>query len=129
VMEALQERGLLRRNAPHLVSDLPFLVPTYVWWEGPFYGIGLRVYDLLAGRYGFGRSRNLSREETLERIPTLRTEGLRGGVLYHDGQFDDTRLLIHLARTAVEQGAILLNYAPVIELVRDSDGMVGGLIA
>jgi glycerol-3-phosphate dehydrogenase len=129
VMEALQERGLLRRNAPHLVSDLPFLVPTYVWWEGPFYGIGLRVYDLLAGRYGFGRSRNLSREETLERIPTLRTEGLRGGVLYHDGQFDDTRLLIHLARTAAEQGAVLLNYAPVLELLRESDGMVGGLVA
>src|SRR5262245_48127143 len=88
VMGALKERGILRKNAPHLVHDLAFVVPTYDWWEGPFYGIGLRVYDMLAGRYGFGRSQNLSREETLQRIPTLKTEGLRGGVSYYDGQFD-----------------------------------------
>lgn len=129
VMEALKERGILRRNAPHLVSDLPFIVPTYGWWEGPFYGIGLRVYDLLAGRYGFGRSGNLSKEETLKRIPTLKTEGLRGGVLYHDGQFDDSRLLIHLARTAEEQGATLINYAPVEKLLRNVENVVHGYIA
>ena len=70
VMEALKERGLLRQNAPHLVHDLPFVVPNYSWWEAPFYGIGLKVYDLLAGKYGFGKSRILSREETLERLPT-----------------------------------------------------------
>src|SRR6201994_3416119 len=72
VMEALKERGLLRQNAPHLVHELAHIVPSYSWWETPFYGIGLKVYDLLAGKYGFGRSRILSREETLERIPTLR---------------------------------------------------------
>src|SRR5216110_1943607 len=99
VMEALKERGLLRRNAPHLVRDLAFVVPNYEWWETPFYGIGMKVYDLLAGRYGFGKSRLLSRAEVLERIPTLEPEGLRGGVLYYDGQFDDSRLLIDLALT------------------------------
>ena len=79
VMEALKERGILRRNAPHLVHDLRFIVPNYQWWEAPFYGVGMKVYDALAGRYNFGRSRNLTVEETLERIPTLETGGLRGG--------------------------------------------------
>src|SRR6185436_9547589 len=104
VMEALKERGLLRQNAPHLVSDLGFVVPNYEWWEAPFYGVGLKVYNLLAGRYGFGASEILSREETLERLPTIKTEGLRGGVVYYDGQFDDARLLVNLVVTAAEQG-------------------------
>ncbi|MFQ5538625.1 MAG: glycerol-3-phosphate dehydrogenase/oxidase [Gemmatimonadota bacterium] len=129
VVEALKERGLLRTNAPHLVHDLPFVVPNYKWWEAPFYGIGMRVYDALAGRYGFGQSRNLSTEETLERIPNIATEGLRGGVLYHDGQFDDARLLIALARTAHEQGAAVLNYAPVTGLMKDEEGYVIGVEA
>src|SRR6185503_2327984 len=102
VMEALKERGMLLQNAPHLVHDLEFIVPNYAWWEAPFYGIGLKVYDMLAGKYGFGPSRILSREEVLERIPTLSQDGLRGGVKYHDGQFDDTRLLIDLASTAAQ---------------------------
>jgi glycerol-3-phosphate dehydrogenase len=127
VMEALKERGILFQNAPHLVRDLPFVVPNYQWWETPFYGIGLKVYDLLAGKYGFGRSVLLSREEVLARIPTLEQEGLRGGVLYHDGQFDDSRLLINLAQTAAEQGACLLNYARVVRLLKDSEGMIKGL--
>ena len=127
VMEALKERGILFQNAPHLVHDLPFVVPNYQWWETPFYGIGLKVYDLLAGKYGFGRSVLLSREEVLRRIPTLEQDGLRGGVLYHDGQFDDSRLLICLALTAAEHGACLLNYARVAGLSKDADGMVNGL--
>jgi glycerol-3-phosphate dehydrogenase len=129
VMEALKERGILRTNAPHLVQDLPFVVPNYQWWEAPFYGIGMRVYDALAGKYGFGPSRNLSKEETIERIPTIETEGLRGGVIYHDGQFDDARLLINMAETAAEQGAALLSYAPVTSFVRDADGYVAGVVA
>lgn len=128
VMEALKERGILFRNAPHLVRDLPFVVPNYQWWETPFYGIGLKVYDLLAGKYGFGRSVLLSREEVLERIPTLQQDGLRGGVLYHDGQFDDTRLLINLAQTAADEGACLLNYAKVVRLLKDAEGLVNGLV-
>src|SRR6185295_15172436 len=127
VMEALKERGLLFRNAPHLVRDLQFIVPNYAWWEAPFYGIGLKVYDMLAGKYGFGPSQILSREEVLERIPTLERDGLRGGVKYHDGQFDDSRLLIDVASTASERGAVLLNYAPVLSLIKKTDGFVGGL--
>ncbi|HXK92147.1 MAG TPA: glycerol-3-phosphate dehydrogenase/oxidase, partial [bacterium] len=127
VMEALKERGILLQNAPHLVRDLRFVVPNYQWWEAPFYGIGLKVYDLLAGKYNFGRSHLLSREEVLDRIPTLEQEGLRGGVLYHDGQFDDSRLLINLAKTAADHGACLLNYARVTRLVKDVDGYIKGL--
>src|ERR1700688_3086187 len=127
VMEALKERGLLRQNAPHLVHDLGFVVPNYSWWEAPFYGIGMKVYDLLAGKYGFGKSRLLSREETLERLPTINTDGLRGGVIYFDGQFDDSRLLINLVATAYEQGATLLNYAQVTGLTGDADGFVDGV--
>jgi len=127
VMEALKERGLLRQNAPHLVHDLAFIVPNYSWWEAPFYGIGMKVYDLLAGKYGFGRSRILTAEETIERLPNLQTEGLRGGVIYYDGQFDDTRLLIHMAATAADHGATLLNYAPVLGVLKDADGFVNGV--
>jgi glycerol-3-phosphate dehydrogenase len=129
VMEALRERGILRRNAPHLVHDVPFVVPNYSWWETPFYGIGLKIYDLLAGQYGFGKSRLLSTEETLERLPNLRQDGLRGGVIYHDGQFDDARLLIHLIATAVDRGATVLNYAPVTAIRKDDTGFVCGVIA
>jgi glycerol-3-phosphate dehydrogenase len=129
VMEALKERGLLRQNAPHLVGNLPFVVPSYDWWEAPFYGLGLKIYNLLAGKYGFGQSSILSREETLERLPTIRTEGLRGGVVYYDGQFDDARLLINLMQTAVERGAVALNYLQVSALTKRGDGTVGGVVA
>ena len=129
VMEALKERGLLRQNAPHLVHDLAFVVPSYSWWETPFYGIGLKIYDLLAGKYGFGRSRVLTREETLEQLPNIQTDGLKHGVVYYDGQFDDTRLLIHLAQTAADHHATLLNYAGVIEITKDADGFVNGVVA
>lgn len=129
VMEALKERGLLRQNAPHLVHDLQFIVPNYSWWEAPFYGIGMKVYDLLAGKYGFGRSRVLSKEETLEKIPTLRQDGLRGGVVYSDGQFDDSRLLISLMETAADHGAVVLNYTGVVALQKDSEGFINGVTA
>ncbi|MGH9516453.1 MAG: glycerol-3-phosphate dehydrogenase/oxidase [Terriglobales bacterium] len=129
VMEALKERGLLLQNAPHLVHDLAFVVPNYDWWEAPFYGLGLKLYELLAGKYGFGKSRLLSREETLKRIPTLKTEGLRGGAIYYDGQFDDARLLIHMVFTAFEQGATLLNYIEVTAFTKDSQDFVNGILA
>jgi glycerol-3-phosphate dehydrogenase len=129
VMEALKERGLLLQNAPHLVHDLAFVVPHYDWWETPFYGLGLKLYQLLAGKYGFGTSRILSREETLAHLPTLKTEGLRGGAVYYDGQFDDARLLIHMAATAFEQGATLLNYTEVTGVTKDAQGFVDGVSA
>ncbi|HEX2973702.1 MAG TPA: glycerol-3-phosphate dehydrogenase/oxidase [Tepidisphaeraceae bacterium] len=128
VLDALRERGLMRRNAPHLVHDLPFVVPVYDWWEGPFYGIGLRVYDLLAGKLGFGRSRNLSRDATVERIPTIEAAGLRGGVIYYDGQFDDARLAISLAQTAVDAGATVVNYVEVFGVTK-ANGVVSGVRA
>ena len=128
VTEALHERGILRRNAPHLVKDQSFIVPNYKWWEGPFYGIGLKVYDWMAGSLGLGKSRLLSREETLQMAPTLDPEGLRGGVLYHDGQFDDARLAVHLAQTAAEQGAVVLNYCKVEQLLK-TEGAVSGVRA
>jgi glycerol-3-phosphate dehydrogenase len=129
VMEALKERGLLLQNAPHLVRDLAFVVPNYEWWEAPFYGLGLKLYQVLAGKYGFGKSRLLSREETLQKLPTLKTEGLRGGAVYFDGQFDDARLLIHMAFTAFEQGATLLNYVQVTGVTRDGQDFVDGVLA
>lgn len=129
VMSALKERGLLRQNAPHLVHDLAFVVPNYSWWEAPFYGIGLKLYDMLAGKYGFGASELLTREETLKRLPGLEPEELRGGVVYYDGQFDDARLLVHLAMTAADHGATVVNYCPATELTRDEEGYVNGLAA
>src|ERR1700684_2475955 len=129
VMSALKERGLLRQNAPHLVHDLAFVVPNYSWWEAPFYGIGLKLYDLLAGKYGFGASKVLTKEETLARLPALEPQELRGGVVYYDGQFDDARLLTHLAMTAADHGAVLLNYCPATALLRDADGYINGLTA
>lgn len=129
VMGALKERGIMRQNAPHLVSDLAFVVPNYTWWEAPFYGVGMKVYDALAGKYGFGRSKLLSSEETITRIPTIATEGLRGGVMYYDGQFDDARMLLNMAQTAAEQGAVLLNYTRVEALLRNDSDFVDGVLA
>jgi glycerol-3-phosphate dehydrogenase len=127
VMEALKERGTLIKNAPHLVKNQAFIVPNYKWWEGPYYGIGLKVYDWMAGSLGFGPSELLSKEETLHLAPTLDAEGLRGGVLYHDGQFDDARLAIHLAMTAVDHGAAVVNYMSVEGLLK-ADNKVCGVI-
>jgi glycerol-3-phosphate dehydrogenase len=128
VIDALKERGLLLANAPHLVRNLSFVVPNYEWWEGPFYGIGLKMYDLLAGRQGFGRSRVLSRARTLQLLPTLEPDGLTGGVIYYDGQFDDARLAVNMAQTALEQGALVLNYVSVTDLLKE-EGLVLGVRA
>ncbi|MFW6084145.1 MAG: glycerol-3-phosphate dehydrogenase/oxidase [Gemmatimonadota bacterium] len=128
VMEALRERGRLIRNAPQLVYNQSFVVPVYDWWEGPFYGIGLKLYDVLAGKLGLGPSEWLSRKETLERIPTIEPEALRGGVIYYDGQFDDARLAITLARSAADHGATLVNYARVTGLRKDG-GRIRGAVA
>jgi glycerol-3-phosphate dehydrogenase len=128
VLEALHERGLLLRNAPHLVRHLSFVVPSYDWWEGPFYGIGLKIYDRLAGRMGLGPSRFLSREETLDRIPTLEPENLRGGVVYEDAQFDDARLAVTLARTVEDLGGVAVNYLKAVGLLKEG-GLVRGILA
>ena len=105
VLEALRERGIMRKNAPHLVRDLSFIIPSYDWWSSPFYGLGLKVYDMMAGKLGLGPSTLLNKEETLSLIPNVNKKGLRGGVIYHDGQFDDARMAISLALTANNEGA------------------------
>jgi glycerol-3-phosphate dehydrogenase len=128
VMHALKERGILRQNAPHLVNELGLVVPSYRWWETPFFGTGLKVYNLLSGRYSFGRSRILSRKETVKLLPSINRAGLRSGVIYYDGQFDDARLLINLVSTGAEQGATLLNYCPVTRLNRNVAGKVSGVV-
>ncbi|KPQ00904.1 MAG: anaerobic glycerol-3-phosphate dehydrogenase subunit GlpA [Bacteroidetes bacterium HLUCCA01] len=129
VIEALKERGLLIQNAPHLVTNQAFIVPSYDWWNGPFYGVGMKVYDLLAGKLGLGPSKLLSLETTLERIPTIEKEGLRGGVVYYDGQFDDARLAVNLAQTVHDHGGIPLNYMKVTGLLKSPKGYVTGVKA
>ena len=128
VLEALRERGLLCRNAPHLVHDLAFVVPRYRWWEGPFYGIGFKLYDRLAGKLNIAPSRQLNRQETIARIPNVETENLIGGAMYHDAQFDDARLALALARTAADHDAVLINYMPVTALTKQG-GAVNGVVA
>lgn len=125
VREALRERGLLRRNAPHLVKDQLFLIPCYRWWEGPFYTIGLVLYDLMARGLSLGRSVCIGPKRANRTIPMLRREGMTAGVLYHDGQFDDSRLAINLVRTAVDAGACVLNYMHVTDLLKEESHVSG----
>lgn len=126
VREALHERSTVLHNAPHLAAPLPFLMPSYGWWQTSFYGLGLKLYDLLAGRAGLGPTALLSRAQTLAALPNLKPAGLRGGVQYWDAQFDDARLALALARTAASRGALLLNYCGVTQLIHEN-GRVAGL--
>ncbi len=119
VLEALRERGIMRKNAPALVRDLPFIVPTYQWWEIPFYYIGLKLYDLLSGKRSLGSSSFISAKKVEEYLPTIRKHGLKGGIVYYDGQFDDSRMAVSLAKTAEELGAVVLNYAEVNRITKD----------
>jgi len=127
VLEALRERGLMLQNAPHLVRNQSFIIPNYEWWGGPFYTIGLKMYDMMAGKLGLGPSKSLSLEETVEAIPTLVRGGLKGGVVYHDGQFDDARMAISLAMTCVDYGGTVLNYMEVKGLLKDNQDLVDGV--
>ena len=129
VLEALHERGLLRQNAPHLVKNQAFIIPNYDWWQGPFYNIGMKVYDMMAGKLGLGPSEKISKEKTLAAIPNLNKKELNGGVMYYDGQFDDARLAVNLAQTAVENGGVVLNYLKVTGLIKDEQDLVCGVNA
>ena len=126
VIESLKERGILKRNAPHLVQDLSFVIPTYDWWASPFYGIGMKIYDMMAGKLGLGKSEIISKEQTEKLIPNVNKKGLRGGVIYHDGQFDDSRMAITLALSADSKKTTLLNYCNVEGLIK-KDGEIKGL--
>ncbi len=129
VHEALHERGLLVQNAPHLVADLSFIIPNYSCWGGPFYTLGMKLYDLLAGRLSLGKSTHIDRAETLRRIPTLKPRKLKGGVCYHDAQFDDARLAVNLAQTCLQLGGIAINHFPVTGLIKDKSGRIAGVKA
>lgn len=129
VIEALRERGLMKKNAPHLVKDQRFIIGNYKWWEKPFYTIGLIVYDILAGKRGLGRSLPMSKKSVLKEIPQINQNKLRGGVVYHDGQFDDSRMGINLMQTAVEQGAVVLNYVKVTGLIKNENNKISGVKA
>ncbi len=125
VRDALHERGLLRQNATHLVRTLGFVIPGYEWWSVPFYGFGMKAYDFLSGKLNLAPSKPISKLQALEFIPTLRQDGLLGGVLYFDAQFDDARLALTLARTLVDLGGTLLNYAPVTGLNKQNNRVSG----
>jgi glycerol-3-phosphate dehydrogenase len=127
VVEALRERGYLLKNAPHLVKNQRFIIANYRWWEKPFYTIGLTLYDLLSGTRSLGRSLPMSKKGVIKRIPGIVQTKLRGGVSYHDGQFDDSRLAVNLMQTAVEKGATVLNYAKVTQLLKNESGKVSGV--
>lgn len=129
VLEALMERGLILKNAPHLTFNQQFLVPVYSGWEVLKYTAGLKFYDLLAGKLSLGKSRFINRTEVLRQIPNLKKDGLKGGVIYHDGQFDDSRLLISIIRTAGRFGCISMNYFSVNGLLKDKTGKVNGVKA
>jgi len=128
VFGALRERGLMKQNAPHLVKTQSFIIPTYKWWLKLYYTLGLTVYNLMAGRFGLGRSLPYSKKKTLKYIPTLKSENLKGGVIYYDGQFDDARYGINLCQTFVEYGGTALNYMKVVGLNK-INGSISGVIA
>lgn len=125
VREALKERGMLLKNAPHLVHRQSFIVPVYSFFDKIFYGAGLKIYNILSGKYGFGKSEILSKKETILRLPNVKTDKLKGSIIYFDGQFDDARLLIDLAKTAVESGAAILNYAEVFGFKKTNNRIDG----
>ncbi len=129
VKEALFERGLLLKNASHLVGNQSFIIPNYTWWDTLKYTIGLKIYDALAGKLSFGTSLRINKKETLSRLSTIKNGKLKGGVVYHDGQFDDSRLAINIAQTAIEHGATVLNHFKVNQLWKNSNGLVNGVIA
>ncbi|HMT16759.1 MAG TPA: glycerol-3-phosphate dehydrogenase/oxidase [Ottowia sp.] len=128
VREALHERVHILQSAPHIAQPLPFVMPSYKLWETPFYGVGLKMYDLLAGSAGLGRTEWLGAREALRLLPGAQPQGLKGGVKYWDGQFDDARLALALARTAALHGALLLNYCEAVDVLHDA-GRAVGLVA
>ncbi len=129
VMEALHERGIMLRNAPHLTFNQEFIIPIYTLWDAIMYTVGLKFYDLMAGSLSMGKSYFINREKTLNRLPLLKKEGLKGGVVYHDGQFDDSRMALALARSCVEKKGLVLNYCKVTSLLKNEKGKINGVNA
>ena len=129
VREALHERGLMKQNAPHLVKDQAFVISNYSHWENFLYFCGLTFYDILSFGFGYGRSRFITAKTLRKYLPTSVAEGLKGGVVYHDGQFDDARMACNLAQTCVEQGGVVANRTEVVKVLHDENGKVAGVVA
>ncbi|REC49083.1 glycerol-3-phosphate dehydrogenase/oxidase [Chryseobacterium pennipullorum] len=129
VKEALKERGLLAKNAAHIVKNQSFIIPNYTWWGGIYYKIGLSVYDFLAGKLSLGKTKYISKSTTIEKLPTIEQNHLMSGVVYQDGQFDDARLAINLTQTIIEKGGNAINYMKVINLLKDDSGKISGVVA
>ncbi len=129
VVEALRERGLMLKNAPHLIGNQEFVIPVYSWFDVVFYTVGLKFYDLLSGRLSLGRSYFIGRGKVIKRIPNIKPEGLKGGIVYHDGQFDDSRMAVDLAKACVKHGGTVLNYFEVRGFLKDELGKVIGVKA
>ena len=127
VLEALRERGRMKANAPHLVKDQAFVISNYTYWDNFLYFCGLTLYDLLSFGFGYGRSRFISSRKVMEYLPTSVKKGLKGGIVYHDGQFDDSRMAINLAQTSADNGGVILNKAKVFGIVHDQNGKVAGV--
>ena len=126
VREALRERGYLLKNAPHLTSVQTFIIPVYSWWEKMFYGIGLKFYDLLSGKLSLGDTQILSKKETVSHLPSINTKKLSGGILYYDGQFNDSHLAIEIAATAIKKGATVINYCMATGFTK-ANGKITGI--
>jgi glycerol-3-phosphate dehydrogenase len=125
VTDALKERGILLRLAPHLCNRLPLVTPLYKWMEVPYILAGLKLYDLLSGSASIGHSRLLSRSSAMQRFPMLHAEGLKAGVLYYDGQFNDARMALGIALTAAQQGAVIANHVRVTDLIKEEGKLTG----
>ena len=129
VIEALHERGLMLKNAPHLTANQEFVIPVYTYWDVFLYTAGLKFYDLLAGRLSMGKSYFINRKRAVQRLPLLKPEGLKGGIVYHDGQFDDARMAVTLAIASIEKGGTVLNYFQAGSLLKDEKGKITGVLA
>ncbi|SIS97968.1 glycerol-3-phosphate dehydrogenase [Chryseobacterium ureilyticum] len=129
VKEALKERGLLAKNAAHIVKNQSFIIPNYTWWGGIYYKIGLSVYDFLAGKLSLGKTKYISKSKTVEKLPTIEQNHLASGVVYQDGQFDDSRLAINLTQTIIEKGGSAVNYVKVVNLLKDDNDKIIGVVA
>ena len=125
VYEALRERGILLKNAPHLVERKKFIIPFFSFFKGWFYWVGMKLYQILSAHLSLGRSGYLSKKEIIKELPELKPDKLKGGVVYYDAQFDDARLALSLAKGAAEKGAVVLNYFPVTSLIKEGNKLKG----
>lgn len=129
VLEALHERGRMKANAPHLVKNLSFVIANYSWWDNFLYFCGLTFYDMLSWGFGYGHSRFIGKKSVLRRLPAIKQDGLKGGIVYHDGQFDDARMAVNLAETCIEQGGVVINHMKVVDILHNMKGKICGVKA